>query len=172
MISSASRDAEARRSALASLWTEDARYVDPLASVAGPDAISELIGAVQAQAPGFEFRLANGVDAHHDVVRFGWELVPASGGEPLAIGFDVAAMHSYPSAREPTFNLDTFIGQMATLRGNQRLRRGAAVSRSDQRIAAEGDNRGQATAVASVPVIRPCSARRSASEGSPSSWSL
>ena len=26
-------------------------------------------------------------------------------------------MHSYPSAREPTFNLDTFIGQMASLRG-------------------------------------------------------
>lgn len=84
------QDAEARRSAVASLWTEDARYVDPLASVAGQDAISELIAAVQAQAPGFEFRLANGVDAHHDVVRFGWELVPASGGEPLAIGFDVA----------------------------------------------------------------------------------
>ncbi len=33
------------------------------------------------------------------------------------ISFDVAAMHSYPSAREPIFNLDTFIGQMATLRG-------------------------------------------------------
>ena len=33
------------------------------------------------------------------------------------ISFDVAAMHSYPSAREPTFNLDTNIGQLATLRG-------------------------------------------------------
>ncbi len=33
------------------------------------------------------------------------------------ISFDVAAMHSYPSAREPTFNLDTFIGQQTTLRG-------------------------------------------------------
>jgi hypothetical protein len=36
----------------------------------------------------------------------------------LPISFDVAAMHSYPSAREPTFNLDTNIAQMATLRGN------------------------------------------------------
>src|SRR6185295_16046842 len=35
----------------------------------------------------------------------------------LPISFDVAAMHSYPSAREPIFNLDTFIGQMALLRG-------------------------------------------------------
>jgi hypothetical protein len=33
------------------------------------------------------------------------------------ISFDFAAMHSYPSAREPTFNLDTNIGQTATLRG-------------------------------------------------------
>lgn len=34
------------------------------------------------------------------------------------ISFDFASMHSYPSAREPTFNLDTKIGQMATLRGS------------------------------------------------------
>jgi hypothetical protein len=33
------------------------------------------------------------------------------------ISFDVAAMHSYPSAREPTFNLDTNITRMAALRG-------------------------------------------------------
>lgn len=83
-------DPVARRAAIGSLYTQDARYVDPLADVSGPDRISELIGGVLAQVPGHVFRLANGLDAHHDVVRFGWELVPASGGEPLAIGFDVA----------------------------------------------------------------------------------
>jgi hypothetical protein len=37
------------------------------------------------------FRLLDDrIDAHHNVVRFSWELVPASGGESLAIGFDVA----------------------------------------------------------------------------------
>ena len=30
------------------------------------------------------------VDTHHNVMRFSWELVPAAGGESLAIGFDVA----------------------------------------------------------------------------------
>jgi hypothetical protein len=49
-------------------------------------------------------------------------LSPAMGGSSKSqylppISFDAAAMHSYPSAREPTFNLDTNIGQMATLRG-------------------------------------------------------
>lgn len=83
-------DPNARRSAVASLWAEEGRYVDPLASVCGHDQIAELIAAVQAQAPGHLFQLVNGVDAHHEVIRFGWELVPDSAGEPVAIGFDVA----------------------------------------------------------------------------------
>jgi hypothetical protein len=84
-------DSEVRRSAVARIWAEDAQYVDPLASVSGHDQISDLIGAVQEQAPGHVFRLVDGkVDAHHNVLRFSWELVPASGGDSLAIGFDVA----------------------------------------------------------------------------------
>jgi SnoaL-like domain len=84
-------DPEARRSAVASVWADGARYVDPLADVTGRDQIDALIGSIQEQVPGHVFRLADGqVDAHHDVVRFSWELVPEAGGEPLAIGFDVA----------------------------------------------------------------------------------
>ena len=84
-------DPVARRSAVASVWAEDAQYVDPLASVSGHDQISELIGGVHQQAPGHVFRLLDDrVDTHHNVARFSWELVPASGGESLAIGFDVA----------------------------------------------------------------------------------
>jgi hypothetical protein len=83
-------DAGARRARVAELWGEDGTYIDPLAEVTGHDAISELIGAVQAQAPGHVFRLVDGVDAHHNVARFRWKLVPADGGESVAIGFDVA----------------------------------------------------------------------------------
>lgn len=84
-------DPDARGSAVASVWAEDARYVDPLADVAGRDAISDLIGAVQEQMPGHVFRLGDyAVDAHHNVVRFSWELIPTAGGESVAIGFDVA----------------------------------------------------------------------------------
>ena len=76
-------DPNARRSAVASVWAEDAQYVDPLADVSGHDQISELIGGVQQQAPGHVFRLLDDrVDSHHNVVRFSWELVPASGGDP------------------------------------------------------------------------------------------
>ena len=86
-------DADARRAAVADVYADGAQYVDPLADVTGHDQISELIGAVQQQVPGHVFRLADGgVDAHHYIARFSWELVPATGGESLAVGFDVAVL--------------------------------------------------------------------------------
>src|SRR5262249_31797910 len=85
-------DDDARRAAVASVWAEDGRYLDPLAVVTGHDEISALIGAVQQQLPGHVFRLRNGVDAHHDIARFSWELVPADGGASVAEGFDVAVI--------------------------------------------------------------------------------
>lgn len=104
-------DPNARRSAVASAWAEDAQYVDPLADVSGHDEISELIGAVQQQAPGHVFRLLDDrVDSHHNVVRFSWELVPASGDEPLAIGFDVAVAEENGRIRSVVGFLDKFPG--------------------------------------------------------------
>ena len=86
-------DPAARRAAMARIWAVDGRYVDPLADVTGRESFSDLIGSVQEQVPGHVFRLldhGSPVDAHHNVVRFAWELVPASGGDSVAVGFDVA----------------------------------------------------------------------------------
>jgi hypothetical protein len=84
-------DPDARRTAIASLWSDRGRYVDPLADVEGHDQISALIDGVQQQVPGHVFELVGDeVDAHHNVARFQWQLVPSAGGEPVAIGFDVA----------------------------------------------------------------------------------
>ncbi|MEE1784013.1 nuclear transport factor 2 family protein [Streptomyces sp. SP17BM10] len=80
-------DPSARRKLIDEVWAEDGRYTDPLAAVAGRDAIDALIGAAQAQFPGLEFTLGP-VDAHHDIARFTWNLGPA-GAEPIVIGFDV-----------------------------------------------------------------------------------
>jgi SnoaL-like domain len=82
-------DPAARRRAVEELWTEDARYVDPLVAVEGREQIAATIGAVQQQFPGFVFRLAGPVDGHHEQVRFGWELGPEGGPAPIA-GSDVA----------------------------------------------------------------------------------
>jgi hypothetical protein len=82
-------DPAARRRAIEALYAEDARYVDPLVDAQGRDAIEQTIAAAQEQFPGFVFRLAGAVDAHHDQARFTWELGPEGAEAPIA-GFDVA----------------------------------------------------------------------------------
>lgn len=82
-------DPAVRRAAVDALYSEDARYVDPMAVAEGREAIAATIGAVQDQFPGFVFRLTGPVDAHHDQARFGWELGPDGAPAPI-VGFDVA----------------------------------------------------------------------------------
>jgi hypothetical protein len=86
-------DPDERAAAVGATWAENATYVDPVAAAEGREQIFDLIGAVQMQVPGHVFRLLRDtVDSHHNVVRFGWELVPAAGGESLAVGFDIAVV--------------------------------------------------------------------------------
>ena len=77
---------------MGSLWAADGSYTDPLADVAGPDAIAGLMGAAQQQFPGLVFTLGGPVDANHNQARFTWHLGPVSGGEPVVIGFDVMVL--------------------------------------------------------------------------------
>jgi SnoaL-like domain len=85
-------DAGARSKAVAELWTENGTYTDPLVAVAGHQAIKAVIGGAREMFPGHVFRLMDGVDGHHDIARFRWALAPVSGGEPTAVGFDVAVI--------------------------------------------------------------------------------
>ncbi len=83
-------DAALRAAKIREVWTEDATYTDPLASVSGHEAVNALIGAAREQFPGMAFTLAGPVDTHHDVARFTWHLAPAGAAEPVVVGFDVA----------------------------------------------------------------------------------
>src|SRR3954469_6247732 len=83
-------DAEARRSLVASTWTDDGTYLDPLMAGAGVDEITAMIGAAQARFPGHRFELSAGPDAHNDVARFAWQLVGDDG--PVAGGADFATL--------------------------------------------------------------------------------
>jgi len=85
-------DPQARRALIDDNWTTDATYVDPLAEVAGREAIDATIAAVQAQFPGFVFTQLGEMDAHHQQARFTWGLgVP--GDAPLVEGFDVVVIN-------------------------------------------------------------------------------
>ena len=83
-------DRERRRFIIEQTWTEDGSYVDPHAEVAGADGLDALVAAVQEQFPGHRV-LASGPDAHHDRVRFTWQLV-GDDGAAVATGMDVAVV--------------------------------------------------------------------------------
>jgi hypothetical protein len=84
-------DPERRRTIIEQTWTDDASYVDPQAEVAGADGLDALVTAVQEQFPGHRFVLAAGPDAHHDRMRFTWQLV-AENGDAIATGVDFATV--------------------------------------------------------------------------------
>lgn len=72
-------------------WAPDAAYRDPLLEADGHEALSTMVAAVQANYPGHRFRLTTGLDAHHNFVRFGWELA-VPGGAAAGAGIDIGEL--------------------------------------------------------------------------------
>lgn len=87
-------DPAARKTLITKLWADDGVYTDPLASVTGVDAIDQVIAGAQAQFAGMRFARGEVVEAHHNIARFTWELIPPAGGEAVVVGFDVAAVNA------------------------------------------------------------------------------
>jgi hypothetical protein len=83
---------EARRADLISqAWATDGRYLDPMLEADGHAALSAMVAGVHQQFPGQRFRRTSGVDAHHDTVRFAWELGEPGGAVTVA-GIDIAEL--------------------------------------------------------------------------------
>ena len=80
-------DADRRADLIRTAWADDARYRDPLLEADGHAGLSEMVATVHGHYPG----RTSGVDAHHDVARFGWELV-APDGAVFTGGIDVATL--------------------------------------------------------------------------------
>jgi hypothetical protein len=72
-------------------WADDARYLDPMLEADGHAGLSQMVDGVHAQFPGHQFRRLSGVDAHHDRVRFAWDLVAPDGAVTVA-GIDVGEL--------------------------------------------------------------------------------
>ena len=68
--------AERRRSILATNWTGDATYVDPLMSGEGHSGIDALIAGVQQRFPDFQFALIGQPNGYGDHVRFPGDSAP------------------------------------------------------------------------------------------------
>jgi hypothetical protein len=83
------RDHDERSGMLERVLTSDAVLVDPTGRWSGVAGLSERIARYHAAAPGTRVVPASAVDAHNDVVRYGWSIVDADGAEVIE-GLDVA----------------------------------------------------------------------------------
>ena len=107
-------DPARRRDLIAQTWTEDASYLDPLLSGDGRDGIDAMVRGVQERFPGHRFRRTGAIDAHHDRVRFSWELA-AEGEPPLVAGVDFGVIAPDGRLRAVT----GFLDQAPVLQGAQ-----------------------------------------------------
>jgi hypothetical protein len=80
-----------RREMLATHWTADAKYVDPLMSGDGHDGVDALIAGVQQRFPDFRFKLLGKANGYGDHVRFSWGLGPDGADSPIK-GTDFAVL--------------------------------------------------------------------------------
>jgi hypothetical protein len=84
-------DPTRRAEVIARVWAPDGRLIDPPLAAQGHAGIGEMAAALQGQFPGHRFRRASGVDAHHNQLRFAWELVSPDGAVVLS-GLDVGEL--------------------------------------------------------------------------------
>lgn len=85
-------DPRARREVVTATWAPPAAYVDPLFTAEGYDGLDTMVEAVHQRFPGHEFRLTGAVDAHHDRLRWSWELASVESGDAVASGVDFAVL--------------------------------------------------------------------------------
>ena len=84
-------DAERRRALIRILWQEDASHLARTLEAIGHAGIEKRVTDAYekwVKEKGNVFRLRDGVDGHHGTVKLRWEMLPASGGEVISIGFD------------------------------------------------------------------------------------
>lgn len=84
-------DTTKRVALIEQIFAAGAQIFDPPIEGAGHTGINDMFVAVQGQFAGHTFRRSTGVDTHHGIARYGWELVAGDGSVTLA-GMDVAVV--------------------------------------------------------------------------------
>ena len=86
-------DPTRRAGLLAQAFVDDGAFRDPLADLVGAEQIGAMLDAAHEAYPGQVFRRTSGIDGHHDVRRFEWNLGPADGvGDLVVAGIDIVEL--------------------------------------------------------------------------------
>lgn len=81
-------DSKQRATLLASVWSADATYSDPNVHQLGADELLAHIAKIQASRPGAKVVRTTQIDQHHNVARFGFNVI-GSDGTILREGLDI-----------------------------------------------------------------------------------
>jgi hypothetical protein len=73
-----------RAELLAEAFGPDAYVADPLLEGRGHDGLAAMAAQIHTHYAGHRLRRTTGIDRHHDVLRFGWELVAPDGSVVVA----------------------------------------------------------------------------------------
>ncbi len=84
-------DGARRAELIAAAWVETGHYSDPLLEAKGRAELSTMVDGLQAQFPNHTFTRTSGVDLHHGLARFGWQLAGPDGTVVIE-GIDIAAL--------------------------------------------------------------------------------
>lgn len=82
-------DPARRVAAIRTLWNAEGRLVDPPFESRGHQGISDQAATLLSRFPGCRFERTTAVDAHHQILRYGWRLVSPAGAA-VVDGIDVA----------------------------------------------------------------------------------
>jgi SnoaL-like domain len=72
-----------RRELLEASWADRGQYTDPTAHVDGRDDLVLHIGGFHRRWPGARIEISSGVDVHHQVIRFKWQMIGPDGAITL-----------------------------------------------------------------------------------------
>ena len=81
------RDPSRVRSHLEKALAPDVEFIDPSVHTRGIDEFEANVHEVQASLPGADYSRTSGVDSHHRLHRYTWQI--SRDGEVLLQGFDV-----------------------------------------------------------------------------------
>ena len=86
-------DATRRAATVQRIWADGGRLIDPPLAAAGHAGIVDQAGLLLGQFPGHRFVRASGIDHHHGVARYAWQLVSPEGAVVLE-GLDIAQVNA------------------------------------------------------------------------------
>jgi hypothetical protein len=82
---------DVRQRLLQRVWTDEGVYSDPTVYGEGRERLNQIIGTFHQRAPGSQFQLISGIDAHHGFVRFAWKLTFGNGATMQGMDFGEVA---------------------------------------------------------------------------------